>query len=140
VIAVPLQDLIQEVLSLYQVNREEEDLGKNKLAEVIRKTIPNAIAKEIPAQRYKVYGSAGQGNWAAVPWVAVFDRLITETAQDGFYVVYLFREDSKSVYLSLNQGVTTARHLYRKDAKQSLRARVADFPGRVNKLPQPFGG
>ena len=81
---MPLQDLIQQVLSSYQAARENEEFTGNKLAEIIRDAIPKAIAKEIPAERYKVYGSAGQGNWAAVPWVSVFDRLITETAQDGF--------------------------------------------------------
>ena len=133
---MPLQDLIQTVLSRYPAARNQV-LTDHELAELIRKSIPRAIATKIPTQRYKVYGSAGQGNWAAVPWVAVFDKLITETAQDGFYIVYLFREDSRGVYLSL-KGVTTARQLYRKDAKRSLRARAADFLGRISKLPPPF--
>jgi 5-methylcytosine-specific restriction enzyme A len=41
--------------------------------------------------------------------VAVFDRLITDTAQRGYYLVYLLRRDGDGLYLSLNQG-TTAVH------------------------------
>jgi hypothetical protein len=43
--------------------------------------------------------------------VAVFDRLITKTARQGFYIVYLFRGDLNGVYLSLNQGVTSIREV-----------------------------
>jgi hypothetical protein len=37
-----------------------------------------------------VEGSPGQGNWAAVPWISVFDPAITTSATRGYYVVYLF--------------------------------------------------
>jgi 5-methylcytosine-specific restriction protein A len=32
--------------------------------------------------------------------------LITETAQRGYYIVYLFRGDGAAVHLSINQGTT----------------------------------
>ena len=35
-----------------------------------------------------VEGSPGQGNWAAVPWISVFDPAITTSATRGYYVVY----------------------------------------------------
>jgi len=53
---------------------------------------------------YLVKGSAGQSQWAASPWVAILDPLITDSAQRGYYPVYLFREDFTGFYLSLNQG------------------------------------
>ena len=46
------------------------------------------------------------GNWAQLPWIAIFNPKITKSAQSGYYIVYLFREDMKGVYISLNQGVT----------------------------------
>ena len=51
-----------------------------------------------------------------------FDRLITDTARQGFYIVYLFRSDLSGVYLSLNQGVTSIRDVYGADAKKLLRS------------------
>jgi 5-methylcytosine-specific restriction protein A len=62
-----------------------------------------------------------------MPWVAVFDRLVTETAQNAYYVVYLVKEDFSGVYISLNQGVTTVRGLYGAGAKEALRVRATDF-------------
>jgi 5-methylcytosine-specific restriction protein A len=61
--------------------------------------------------------------------------LITETAQDGYYIVYLVKENFSGVYISLNQGVTTVRNLYGADAKEALRVRAADFLARLGNLP-----
>lgn len=76
-------------------------------------------------------GSPGQGVWARAPWAAVFDRFVTDTAQDGYYLVYLVREDFKGAYLSLNQGVTSIRRQYGAAAKSALRVRAADFVARL---------
>ena len=37
-----------------------------------------------------VKGSPGAGQWAAVPWISVFDDIVTDSATHGYYVVYLF--------------------------------------------------
>lgn len=50
--------------------------------------------------------SAGKGNWASVPWIALMDSRETDTTQHGRYVVFLFRDDSTGVYVTMNQGVT----------------------------------
>ena len=50
------------------------------------------------------------GQWAYVPWIGLFDPAITDGAQHGFYIVYLFSADMKRVYLSVNQGTTEVQH------------------------------
>jgi len=55
---------------------------------------------------YRVYSSCGQGEWAEIPWVAVLDKSITESTQSGYYIVYLFSSDMKSLYLFLGLGWT----------------------------------
>jgi len=66
----------------------------NPLADYVRNEIPNYIKEIIDNNdRYVIHGSVGQGNWARIPWIAIFDRLITDTAQRGYYIVYLARED-----------------------------------------------
>ncbi|AXI02168.1 MrcB family domain-containing protein [Aquirhabdus parva] len=108
----------------------------NAVADFIRNEIPIIIEKIIDKNpRYLVNGSAGQGNWAKAPWAAVYDRFITESAQDGYYIVYLVKEDFTGVYLSLNQGVTSVRKQYGSKAKLALRVRAADFVARIGKLP-----
>ncbi|MGE5363424.1 MAG: MrcB family domain-containing protein [Bacteroidota bacterium] len=116
-------------------NAVKKELKNNEVAEFIRSEIP-AIIRDIigPNDRYEVQGSPGQGNWAAIPWIAVLDRFITETVQDGYYIVYLFKEDFSGIYLSLNQGVTTVRKQYGASAKDALLVRSKDYFNRFSAL------
>lgn len=61
---------------------------------------------------YIAEGSGGKGAPAFVPWIAAFNVDETTTAQQGMYVVYLFSTVRKTVYLSLNQGVTEITSRY----------------------------
>lgn len=109
----------------------------NGVAEFIRKEVPAYLREAIGDNpRYVVTGSPGQGNWARAPWAAVFDRFVTESAQDGYYVVYLVKEDFSGVYLSLNQGVTAARKQYGAEAKSALKVRASDFLARLGPLTE----
>lgn len=81
-----------------------------------------------------VEGSPGQGNWAAVPWISVFDPAITTSATRGYYVVYLFHAHEQVVQLSLNQGSTAVREEFAGKAREVLadrakfmRKRVAEY-------------
>lgn len=47
-----------------------------------------------------------EGVWADVPWLAIFRRSITDSAQNGVYIVYLLSSDASAIYLTFNQGVT----------------------------------
>lgn len=114
----------------------EQRFSGNAVAEFIRNDVPAAVRDVLEVgDRYLVHGSPGQGNWAKVPWVGIYDRFITESAQDGFYLVYLVREDFSGAYLSLNQGVTTVRNVYGADAKVALAARAADYIARLGSGP-----
>jgi 5-methylcytosine-specific restriction protein A len=82
----------------------------------------------------QVEGSPGQGNWAAVPWISVFDPAITTSASRGYYVVYLFHAHEPVVHLSLNQGTTAVREEFAVKAREVLadraefmRKRMAEF-------------
>src|SRR5688572_2458938 len=54
----------------------------------------------------KVKASIGMGNWAVVPWVALFDTRDTTSTKKGVYVILLFRADMSGVYVTMNQGIT----------------------------------
>ncbi|WP_328533277.1 DUF3578 domain-containing protein [Micromonospora zamorensis] len=54
----------------------------------------------------KVLASGAGQSLPVVPWIAILDSNVTRTAQEGLYVVYLFRQDLSRVYLSMNQGAT----------------------------------
>ncbi len=59
---------------------------------------------EVAASRAVVVGRTGIGTAADVPWVGLFPPDSERSAQEGFYLVYLFAKDGSAVYLSLNQG------------------------------------
>jgi 5-methylcytosine-specific restriction protein A len=105
------------------------------VAEFLRKDIAKILRNIIGEnERYLIQGSPGQGNWARVPWAAIYDRFITNTAQDGYYLVYLIKEDFTGIYLSLNQGVTTVRQQYGVDAKKALTVRASDYLARLGPI------
>lgn len=118
---------LEKVLEEYPKARYEE-FTRHPLANFIRHDLTEAIAEASgDAGRYLFKGSAGQGNWARGPWVAIFNPIITTSAQRGFYPVYLFREDMTGVYLSLNQAMTEQKNQYKSDAKTVLKARAGNF-------------
>lgn len=93
-------------------------------------------------------GSVGNGRWANVPWLGIFHPLETNTAQSGFYVVYLLNPTERKIYLSLNQGVTEARNetktksasldLLRTRAK-ILRNRIESVPSEISEIEINLG-
>ncbi|WP_305854673.1 MrcB family domain-containing protein [Caballeronia sp. Sq4a] len=68
------------------------------------------------AETHKFEGSYGLGNMALCPWVGIFDRRITESARNGYYIVLLFAENMKGCYLSLNQGYSQFREAFHSEA------------------------
>lgn len=133
-----LREGLQRVLNEY-AGASREAFGQHPLADFLRETLPSAIEAVIGNdERYKVTGSPGKGRWATGPWVAVFDRTVTESATTGFYVVYLFAENGSGVYLSLNQGVTSVRERYPVDFEEALRVGAQDLAARVGQYPARF--
>lgn len=92
----------------------------------------------IEKERYLIKGSAGAGNWTNTPWIAIFDILVTNTAQSGYYPVFLFRDDMSGFYLSLNQGVTEIRTKYKREAKHILKLKAEDFRAQIKSIPKNF--
>lgn len=86
---------------------KNQPLKGNALATAFRQGIPVKIKLEAAiADNYRIRGSVGAGQWAQIPWIVVFDKQITTSAERGYYVCYLFRSDMSGVYLSLNMGWT----------------------------------
>lgn len=102
-----MQKMFQKVLNQYQ-NNMSTAFEANDFAKYIRTDTKQIITLEanLDERKYIVEGSPGKGNWAIIPWIAVFDKSITTTAAKGYDIVYLFNEDMSGFYLSLNQGWT----------------------------------
>lgn len=107
------KDLITE-FSIDYPNDSLAKFGKNRSFEIITKELSRAIKDlcEIDEDKYKIYGSADNGNWAEIPWIAILDRDITTTTRKGYYVVFLFSKDTKKIYLCLSLGWTQFEEEY----------------------------
>ena len=105
-----LHYVLDKFLTEY-IGAKSEVFAGNAFGIFIRNTIPDTIYKTdlVDPDRYLVTGSVGQGNWAMIPWVCIFDRSVTTTATKGVYIVYLLSKDGKTLYLTLNQGCTDIR-------------------------------
>jgi 5-methylcytosine-specific restriction protein A len=126
-----MQQILTEPIQQYLTAKQTSIKG-NKLADKLRNEFPKLIENILPDKnRYKVLGSAGQGQWTESPWIAILDRLITESPQSGYYPVFLFKADMTGVYLSLNQGVTEIRENYKRDAIKVLQLRAEDFRAKL---------
>ncbi|MGE7274479.1 MrcB family domain-containing protein [Brevibacillus panacihumi] len=125
--SIPLRDYLNSILSTYLENKRQP-FKENDLGKLMRHTIPNNISK-LPffSDEWKAQGSVGQGNWADVPWIAIMDKKITTTTQQGVYVVYLFSQDMSAVYLTLAQGVTEPLKRGKTEGYEYLRRKVQEI-------------
>lgn len=90
-------------------NHEVYDLVTNQLREKIEKTINS--------DKYTVDASIGLGLLSAIPWVAIFDKTITQSASEGFYIVILFSRSAKKIFLNLSLGSQQFEKLHGRDNK-----------------------
>jgi len=131
----PQSETLQTILTGYP-EAKSEPLEGHELAKFIRYDAETAVQQALGelGAGLVVEGSPGQGQWAAVPWISVFDPAITTSATRGYYVVYLFHAYEPVVHLSLNQGTTAVREEFAGKAREVLadraefmRKRVAEF-------------
>ena len=84
----------------------------NEIYNLVLTQWPEKISKNINLNKYTVVSSIGLGNISAAPWLSVMDKSITESATEGFYVVYLFSRSAKKLYLSIGIGATQFQEIY----------------------------
>lgn len=107
-----LSNLIKKISHTYF---KEKATGKFKdapVGDLVREDMVAELSNIEELKNYKIKGSIGNGQFAAIPWVAIMDKDVTTTTSKGMYIVFLFSSDEKEVYLTLNQGAK-----YLKDKK-----------------------
>lgn len=108
-----LSKSFKRILQEYLIEKGNS-LKNNSLGKFIRNGLVKTLNEKMSLDETKYYvnGSVGQGAWATIPWLGCFDRSVTTSATNGYYLVYLFKEDMSGFYLSLNQGYTYFRTKY----------------------------
>ena len=135
-----LKKFMEEYESELNEARKDKDF-KRPLGNIVRKDIACLIGAQLPENIYKVKGSVGAGSWADVPWIGVFDKRVTTSAQRGVYIVYLLNKTTKELFLTLNQGVTDVVTTSNSKAAdnlqnraQSIRSKIGSFLGLESSL------
>ncbi|KQQ44620.1 hypothetical protein ASF58_20835 [Methylobacterium sp. Leaf125] len=80
-----LAHALTRIIDEYPLAKGEAFSG-HALAAVIRNAARSEVTDALGSENNDllVKGSAGQSGWAEVPWIAVFDPLITRTAMQGY--------------------------------------------------------
>ena len=84
----------------------------HKIYDLVKTAWPETISKHVNLKKYTVESSLGLGNISAAPWLTVMDKSITESATEGFSIVYLFSRSAKKLYLSIGIGATQFQEIY----------------------------
>ena len=129
-----MRTIIEKILSEYILAKQQTFAG-HPMGSFFRNDIPNFIYKTgiVDSRTHLITGSVGQGNWATVPWVCIFDRKITTSATKGVYIVYLLSKDGKTLYLTFNQGCTDIRNSHSKaDTIKIMRQKAAEIALKID--------
>jgi hypothetical protein len=97
-------DLREMLLGVRELNYHHRK-GKDQPAQRHLREARRELKALVPHGWIVLVSGSGQ-SLPVVPWIAVLDPEVTTTAQEGSYVVYLYRRDLTRVYLSMNQGTT----------------------------------
>ncbi len=108
--------------------------------QILTKTLPLEIKEKLELnETYKVYGSVGKSNWGEIPWLAVLDKAVSTSTEDGYYLAILFDKDSKHIYLSLAVGWVQFRQEYgTKEGRLKIRSVCDHYAKLLTARPQGF--
>lgn len=129
-----IKPIVEHFLNDY-IKAKQEKLAGHVTGIYIRKDAPEALYQTglVNRQNYLITGSVGQGNWATVPWLGIFDKKITTTATHGVYIVYLLAADGNSLYLTFNQGCTEIRKKHsKKETIRMMRKNAKEITSRID--------
>ena len=104
----PKRDAFEAILGQYLEAKPSQPFGSNAEIWTVFEQLEiefRGLPVVSSVVTLSVKASPGSGNWANVPWVAIFDSRAARSIRDGVYCVYLFRQDMSGFYLTLNQGV-----------------------------------
>ncbi|MBF4475942.1 MrcB family domain-containing protein [Methanobacterium formicicum] len=132
-----LKQFMEKIFNDYQSAKKEKYVD-NKLAKLIKKDFPNNLkdlTKDIGD--YKIIGYSGEGKWAESPYIAIFNSEISEGLESGYYILYIFSENTEKVYLTLNQDIGNQNNLNRDELEFKLINQANNIQKNL-KIPETF--
>lgn len=129
-----MKNIVDKILNEYQIAKNQTFAG-HELGTFFRSGIPETLYGTgiVDSKTHLITGSVGQGNWATIPWICIFDRKITTSAQRGVYIVYLLSKDGNTLYLTFNQGCTDlSRQHSKQETIRIMQERAKEIRNRID--------
>ena len=129
-----MREALEKFINDYSVAKAES-FAQNPFGIFVRNDIPQAIYSTgiVDPAQYMITASVGQGNWATVPWICIFDKNITTSATRGIYIVYLLSKDTSTLYLTFNQGCTEISSSHsKKETIKIMREKAAEITNAID--------
>jgi len=101
----------------YSLKHVDGSLRADKIINDELKHTLSELNKDKCFKNLTVGSSSGEGNITRAPWLASFDSRVTKSATQGFYVVFLFSTDMKTLTLELGLGATQFTNFYGQNKK-----------------------
>lgn len=131
-----LRESLEKIFKEYPTEKNKNFIN-NPLVNFIEVDFPNDLQNLIG--EYKILGSAGKGSFTKCPRISILDPEITEFVGSGYFVMYIFSEDTKRLYLSLNQSIPKLdESISQKKHIQNLKNNALIYQGKLGKLPDGF--
>ncbi len=124
-----IRNLILEIAkgwkSFHSVGKDDRD---HPIHSLVVREFPTSLKQAAENSTEMMFeGSVGQGNLTAAPWVACFHTSLTTSAQDEYYVVYLFSVDMELLVLELGFGITQFQSRFGRSQKSKAKLRAASL-------------
>jgi 5-methylcytosine-specific restriction protein A len=128
-----LSTIAEEYLSAKQTPFKDNAFG-----ELVRNESKRELQRALGRDDLIYRASVGQGRWAEIPWIAIFNPELAQSAQSGPYLVYLFTADLSGLYLVQGQGVTQVRNEFGSEQRGELLRRAELMRARVPEYENHF--
>jgi hypothetical protein len=111
--------LLIELVRVWIPYRTGRTVNRNHRAhQLVTQEIPKVVERwSANPGRYKIEGKTGMGNVSGAPYIATFNREITDGAKSGYYLVYLLSADLERLILMIGFGVYQFEDYFGKSKK-----------------------
>lgn len=104
----------EQMLEIYPKESTRGKISKDCQSWALKEEVKNEIQvlsqQLVPSLYWEGVASVGLGNWASIPWFAVLDTRVTQSAQNGVYPVGHFIFEDGKAWLRLGLGVSATEY------------------------------
>ena len=132
-----LREFMEKIFSDYQSAKKEKYID-HSIVTLLKKDFPDYLSNITNKfGNYTCIGYPGEGNWAESPYVGIFDPEISKGLDSGYYILYIFSEDTKKVFLTLNQNISNTNNLKEDEIQVQLDNNANQLRSKL-KIPEYF--